>query len=47
LLLGGEVVDIGIGQVVGLSETLLDEVVDDLTREVVELDVRVAQDTTV
>nr|AIE38369.1 hypothetical protein [Siphovirus contig89]AIE38412.1 hypothetical protein [Siphovirus contig89]AIE38541.1 hypothetical protein [Siphovirus contig89]AIE38584.1 hypothetical protein [Siphovirus contig89]AIE38627.1 hypothetical protein [Siphovirus contig89] len=41
LLLGGEVVDIGIGQVVGLSESLLDEVVDDLTREVIELDVRV------
>ena len=47
LLLGGEVVDIGVGQVVGLSESLLDEVGDDLTREVVELLIRVAHDTTV
>ena len=47
LLLGGEVVDIGVGQVVGLSESLLDKIVDDLTREVIELNVRVAQDTTV
>ena len=47
LLLGSEVVDIGIRQVVGLSESLLDKVVDDLAGEVVELLIRVAQDTTV
>ena len=47
LLLGGEVVDIGVRQVVGLLEALLDEVGYDLAGQVVELLVRVTQHPTV